>query len=276
MKNLLKITISILVIVLFSMILLVACTPAQDVTVVEDEESNSVYLEQEPVEITPISVSSTMGSFVFGKFPQSLRGDVRINTIPTEDGYYLGDDGNKYYKNGTLYYMLEDVVWDAYELESGDILLISQKILTATRYDDYHDYFEFERRVFDEELFNFTDAEYSKIQTVGVEYSSGYLKTSKRKTRFFFIDIDTITNFYPSSNKIVKQPTTYAASKMKAQADLNATWWLAPSAGRGYFVTKEGSISNKSNTYLDDTGSITKIAYAYRGIAPAIIISANS
>ena len=274
MKKLLLSTISILLIVVFSAILFVACSPRADIDPEEVDVAQNTYVSQEPIEITPISVLSKMEPVTFGKFPQSLKGDVTVSEKASSDGYYLGSDGKKYYKDGSLYYLLEDIVWDAYELDSGDILLISQKILTAARYDDYHDFFEFEKKVFDTDLFSFTTAETKRIQTIGVEYGTGFSSSTKMKAKLFFINIDTITYFYPTTSKIVKQSTTFAAAKMKSQAGIDADWWLAPSKGRGYYVTNDGVISNKDNTYLDTSGELTRIAYARRGIAPALVISA--
>ena len=266
----------ILIVFLFSVLSLMGCVGEHSENIEIEEEVE--YLEETydfEVETTPISVSSSIGKMVFGKFPQSLKGDVHISKTKSSNGYYLGNDGNYYVLSDGHYYLIEDIIWDAYELESGDILLVSEKILFSAKYDDYVDYFDREADVFERSNFVFTDIEKSLIQSVGLEYGENSLSYTRFYDTMFFLDVEKVQELYPTSNKIVKEPTTYALQNLEVNDDDYSSWWLAPKNSRDYYVSDEGTISSKRNTYLDTSELIARIKYAYRGIAPAIIISNN-
>ena len=275
MKKCVRYTILILLMLVMSIPLLMACNTAENNLIdlpFETHSHNETY-QQEDIEITPISVHSGIEPIAFGKFPQSLKGDVNVSKVKGTNGYYLGSDGNSYAKIDNQYYVMEDILWDAFLLDSGDILLISRKILWSVRYDDYHDYFEREAQMWEKDLFYYTEEEKALMKKTGIEYSSGYVSSSKHKDNYFLLNVDTLTKFYPTKNKIYKETTTYASKNLKTNKEGRAVWWLAPKLGLGYYVTQDGAISNKNNTYLINSGALSKIAYSYRGVAPAMIIS---
>ncbi len=274
MKKSVRYTILVLLLFVLSIPLFMACGAAEEKveTILETHTHQEIYVNED-IEITPISVSSGIEPIAFGKFPQSLKGNVIINKAKNKDGYYLGSDGNSYALIDGEYYLMEDILWDAFLLDSGDILLISQKILWSARYDNYHDYFEREAQIWEHGMFLYTEEEKALMQKTGIEYSSGYVMNSKHKENYILIDINNLTKFYPTKKKIVKEATTYARKNLTVNSEGLASWWLAPKTGLGYYVTQSGAISNKSNTYIQNTGALSKIAYSYRGVAPAMIIS---
>lgn len=252
-----------------------ACTKPADNVEIEEENKPQEYIEEEDIEISQISITEQIDSITFGKYPQTITPDIHVAIDQDYNGYYLGTDRNLYAPKDGSYYKVEDVVWDAFKLESGDILLVSQKILFTARFDDYHDYFERERQVFDFKGFIFTDEESAKIKYSGVEYGYNVTNSAKFKTRMFFLNIDAIMTSYPSAQKVLKKPTDYCINELEVSEYGYATWWIAPEHGKNYYISLEGTISNKNNTYLGYLGNYPSIRYSVRGIAPAMVISAN-
>ena len=274
-KKVSRLVFSILIVCLFSAISLMSCTAEVNPENTQTELYTQEIHEEVDVECTPISVKSSIGKMSFGKFPQSLKGDVIISKVKAANGYYLGSDSNYYVLKDGHYYLVEDVIWDAYELEDGDILLVSEKVLFSARYDDYVDYFDQEVDVFERGNFLFTEIEESLIKNVGHEYGKNSIYYSRFYDKMMFLDIDQVQLLYPSSKKILKEATSYALPKITNPDGETVSWWIAPKNGRNYYVSTSGTISNKGNTYLDTSETLAKIKYARRGIAPAIIISNN-
>lgn len=272
MRKILLMTISIIIICLLS--LSAACCEMDS----EEEITNVVtkgYLEQQQIEVTPISVVDSLGQISFGKYPQTINPNANVSTENKYNGYYLGSDNNYYaYRNGA-YFKVEEVIWDSYQLENGDILLVSRDILFAARYDDYEDYFESEREIFDEGGFVFSGEEASRVKTTGVEYSYRLQSSVGFSRKLFLLNIDQVTQVYQSASKVVKKPTDYSKKDLSVSDYGNATWWLAPQKGKSYYISQTGSISNKDNTYIEVTDKYARARFAWRGVAPAMIISSK-
>ena len=266
-------TLTITIIVLLAVFLFAGCEES-----VPQERNFSIaqdYATPSNIQVTPISVTNSLGPVTFGKYPQTKSGDVTITSGKLSNGYYLGSDNNYYALLRGAYFKVEDVVWDSYQLDNGDILLISQNILFAARFDDYQDYFEKEREIFDEEGFVFTDEENAKIQTSGIEYSYRMQSSTKFLKRMFLLNVEQVTNIYTSASSVLKTPTDYCKRNLTLSDYGYSDWWIAPEKGRSYYISKQGTISNKDNTYIEVTENYARARYAWRGVAPAMIISNN-
>lgn len=272
------ITIVCIIILLISTFsLMLACSSDNYIVVVDSNngEGNTVFNQEVEIVPTSISITSTLEPITFGKYPQTAVDSAHVATLPESNGYYFSTDKNYYAKKNDIYYRVEDVTWDAFLLDNGDILLISQNILFAARYDDYYDYFEYEREIFDEKGFIFTQEEEARICESGIEYSNKVYSSAKFLTRMFLINSDQLLDTYKYASNVFKKPTDYVKDEIPQSEYGYSAWWLAPTKAKNYYVSYEGTISNKSNTYVTYIGVYPVIKYAVRGIAPAMIISNN-
>ena len=270
--SIVKLTISILIILVLSAF--TACSSNSEV-VPETVESPG-YVEDSKIEITSISILSALDPISFGKYPQTIDEEAQVTINKNAQGYYAGSNLNYFARKGNHYYKVEDVVWDAFQLEDGDILLVSQDILYAARYDNYEDYFEFEAKIFDNNGFMFTEAEQAKIRTIGVKYDFRVQMSVSFYTQMFLISYEQLVELYPTTSKVLKNPSDYAAADLEVNEYGNSSWWLAPKKGKNIYVSDLGAISNKSNTYIGVEAGEAHIKYATRGMVPAMIISADS
>ena len=223
--------------------------------------------------ITPISVTDTLDPITFGKYPQTINNSTAISKEKQSNGFYVGADRNYYSLYKGSYYKVEDIVWDAFKLESGDILLVSQKILYTVRYDDFHDYFEKEKDIIDSKNFIFTEEETAKIQKTKVSYDYRIAKKANFTEKMFFLNMDEIQAIYPSAQKVLKEGTDYSKYSLEVSDYGYSTWWIVPSKGKSYYVSLTGTFSNKSNTTIDTINGDSRIQYTNRGVVPAMIIS---
>ena len=266
-----KLTISLIIILVLSVF--TACSSNSE-TMPEIVESPG-QVEESKIEITSISIKSALEPIKFGKFPQTIDEEAQVTLTPNEQGYYVGSNLQYYANVMDKYYKVEDVVWDAYKLESGDILLVSQKILFSARYDDYHDYFETESFIFHTDLFMFTKQEDKRIKKVGIKYEYRIQASISIRTKMFMLNFDQVNEIYPTKNKVLKAPTDFAKEFMTPNDDGFCPWWLAPKSGKSIYITDDGAVSNKGNTYIETGDSTARIGYALRGMVPCMIISEN-
>ena len=269
--SIVKLTISILIILILSAF--TACS-SNSVDVLETVESPE-YVEDSKIEITSISILSALEPIKFGKYPQTIDEEAQVTINKNSQGYFAGSNLNYYAYKNHHYYKVEDVLWDAFELENGNILLVSQDILYTVRYDDYEDYFENEAKIFDFNGFMFTQAEEERIQSTGVKYDFRMQMSVSVSTTMFLLNYEQLTQLYPTTSKVLKNPTDYAAANLDVNEYGNASWWLAPKKGKNIYVSDLGAISNKNNTYIEIDGDFAHIKYAVRGMVPAMIISSN-
>ncbi len=231
--------------------------------------------EDSTFNITSISVLDSLEPITFGKYPQTINSSIAVSQDKKSNGYYLGVDKNYYALKKGSYYKVEDIVWDAFRLESGDILLVSQKILYSVRYDDFHDYFDDQMPIIDEKGFIFSEEESAKIKDTKVSYEYSLALRANVTTKMFFLTMDEIQSIYPSASKVLKAGTDYAKINLEVSDYGYSTWWIAPSKGKNYYVSLTGTFSNKSNTTIQTIDGDSKIQYTYRGFVPAMIISNN-
>ena len=275
MKNIMvkkyKLTISVIFVLLI--IVFSACSSNSLDTHVDNAPQE--YQEEPKIEITSISILSALDPIIFGKFPQTFDEEAVLTITKNDKGYYLGSDLEYYSVVDGKSYRLEDVVWDAYALQSGDILLVSRNILYSARFDDFHDYFEKEARIFMDDAFMFTTEELLRIKVTNVKYEYRLNSSVSFRSKSFFLNLDQLKSIFPNTASIIKTPTDYAARSLETSDTGSASWWIAPEKGKHHYISAKGSISNKNNTYID-TSSDLKIKYSYRGIVPAMIISKES
>ena len=266
-----KLTISICIILILSVF--TACSSNSEIP--PQTVESPVGDEEAILEITSISILSALEPILFGKFPQTIDEEAIVTNTKNANGYYQGSMGQSYAKVNGKYYKVEDVLWDAFKLESGDILLVAQNILYSARYDNYHDYFEGERQIFKDDGYVFTDAEEARIQDVNVKYDYRTQSSITFNVRRFFLSYETLQNIYPTTTKVLKKPTDYAAINLQTNESGYASWWLAPRNGKSIYVSEDGAISNKNNTYIEMVDSSAYIRYATRGMVSCLIISAE-
>ena len=266
-----KLTISICIVLLLSVF--TACS-SNSVNVPDTVESPG-DVEETKLEITSISILSALEPILFGKFPQTIDEEAQVTINKNSNGYYAGSNMQYYAQVNGKYYKVEDVLWDAFQLESGDILLVSRNILFSARYDNYHDYFEGERQILQNDGFVFTDEEEARIKSTNVKYEHRIQSSIYYCVQRFLLNFDQLNELYPTTNKVLKKPTDYAAIKLDVNEYGYSSWWLAPNKGKSLYVSDAGVISNKGNTYIDVTESFAYIRYAQRGMVPCMIISAN-
>ena len=272
MKAIIKKTTKLTISVLFVLLIIVfsACSSNSLDTYVDNAPQE--YQEETKIEITSISILSALDPIIFGKFPQTFDEEAVVTLSKNDKGYYMGNDLEYYSVVDGKCYRVEDVVWNAYALKSGDILLVSRDILYSARFDDFHDYFEREARVFMDNAFMFTTEELLRIKVTNVKYEYRIQSSVYFRTKSFFLNIDQLKSIFPSTASILKEPTDYAAANLETSDYGNASWWIAPEKGKHHYVSATGSISNKNNTFID-TKADSMIQYSYRGIVPAMIIS---
>ena len=99
---------------------------------------------EEPSEPEPkLYEMSADGKYLyFGEYPQSLKeDDVQIvSTYPDSQGYFLGDDGERYYLWNTKYFKVEPLKWRVLTQENGKAFVVCDVVIDSVYYFNYDKY----------------------------------------------------------------------------------------------------------------------------------------
>ena len=235
------------------------------------------------------------GYFYFGSYPQIIKdASVTINnSSPDENGYYMGNDNEKYdlvianpyynnvmfsndetiVKNQDYYFKVEPIKWKVLEDKDGKVFLFSELVLDAHKFDSSSKYYSSSsiRAWLNNEFYNkaFTDKQKVLIENTTLK------DISNVTDKVFLLSKEEITNTsYGFSNNIdeydnvrCKKVTDYAKANraLEFKENKNGTYWLRTSYYSYY--------SNSSGAYIVNSDGCVLwyyVDFACIGVVPAL------